>query len=216
MTIPEVKESKESQNGQPLVTKEPETALEFIEHVHALLQKSPSVSKTQRLGRALMQLLMTGSFHGSDLFVQHNNEECAPAADLSQHLPTWAKHTRHSFEIGNIKATSAQILFYLQCLASLVKRGFQLDDGVPAHCTALLSLISMPETSTELDKITECDRIARQFKQLSNLTTTQTHSFLMLWSFCILSLRLTRLPTMDLVGMKSHIVSPSQFVERAL
>lgn len=157
----------------------------------------------------MFQLLLTGSFDGADVFDK---------SKASSSQPRFLSNVRLVFGVGGNAAMPNQCLFYMQCLASLVKRDFNLeyDNLVPdtkdnVHMQQLCTLFNfdVEEESNDVHQKQEtlCFALAKQFSsKQAEMTIQQRHVFLVLWSFWAIS-KYKTMPlsnyTIDLMDFKS-------------
>jgi len=180
----------------------PDSPLAWMKYLWSMLTSNPppTHSHQQRIARALTQLIFTGSFDGADLFKRLHGEAVAP---VSTPVPKFLEQARVSFPIGTIPATADQKLFYMRCLASVVKRGFRLTDALPPGCSELSTfMIEAPsdESSTAPQSsayyvVTVAERRMTALGQLadrhassaSRWTAPEKHAFLAVWAFMTMS-----------------------------
>ena len=163
----------------------------------------------RRAARALFQLLLLGEFNGADVFGVGG-----PCADCD--VPEFNKYATISFGVGGKEPTPRWL--YFEIIASLVKRGVQLSDLLPANFRHEAwiepfadTLIAKPETHV-------CWNLARSCLRgdMDALTVEQMHAFLILWAFWVVSnhASFARLEV-DLLQFQPTIQNVSNFVVNA-
>ena len=208
----------------------PETALGWVKYLYLLLQLSMLPAHTQRIGRALMQLILTGSFDGADLFEKKQGDH--HHAPVAVPVPKFISRVRISFGIGSTsaKATESEKLLYMNCLASLLKRGFKLSVALPAPCDELSSVLAIDSDDTVLPtKLRWYGQISARSKRLTDIarrfrcggdaqmSTAERHAFIVIWAFAFLSDPTSTFPDVDLINLTSTMSCTAyDFVARAL
>ena len=205
----------------------PTTAIGWLKYLYGRFQSSVVPSHTQRLGRALMQLLTTGSFEGADIFKKLHGEQKSPVIAV---VPKFLSSVRISFGIGSIDrpASPENKFLYMRILASLVKRGFKFSDALPAHCSALTNLFTVEPSSDAVTPHTSFhwpaaeSEIAQRFLATGRETmnTTERHAFIVIWAFGVLAQRAEHPPMNDLVGFlcilhEAGLSTMREFVDQA-
>lgn len=161
----------------------PESAIEWIPFLQAQLHVCPHEHE-EKISRALFQLLLTGSFHGKDLWVRQMYESNSPLPDTN--LPRFLKNVRVSFGMDEKRtANLEERIIMLECLASISKRNIRMielvnDDDEKEYKEILFLFDEKQDKKNEAVGI----ELAKKYLEGSILFTGfQSHQFLIIWSY---------------------------------
>jgi hypothetical protein len=196
----------------------PQTPWACIKYLHEKLCQAKTDQHVQRVGRALMQLILTGSFDGCDLF---ESSEALGDAPLTALVPKLLCHAQICFRFAETgKATAAQTTYYCQVIASLVKRNLKADDYVRKDFSHLARVSSLAHS----DVIASTYEAVQAKSWLAPVSTTDRHTFLALWLFAVISEVYSKQRTnisKDLLGLRKLSATAGfgtikEFVDSAL
>ena len=173
----------------------PRSPQEWIPFLHGKYRSATSNVDRARIGRALAQLVITVSYDNADLFVAREPDAAPPVTFA---IDDDLREARIQYKFGGVGATPTQTLTYMCCLASLVKRGFALEDmRLPNPASQLAALFlgeaaaaAAPEGSgpARFDRGL-CASAAKHFRRVGSLlSVADAHSFLAIWLFVVLTL----------------------------
>lgn len=179
----------------------PTSSLEWIRVLHHRLQKCCSRDDQVRISRALFRLILSGKLDGKDLRL--TEEEANDS--FNRFVVPAIKGAKLRFGIGEIQASIEEKSLFCLCFASIAKREI--------HLTELLNLIEYPVVyglfSKRCKTAPKDQQLAQWFKlEKKNLSKTQIHFFLCLWTFYVISNQCILGPqACDLLGFRAILES---------